>query len=134
MKNLFTSMVFVIAVITGSMPAAGASDTMKPITGKPVIDSPELLEWPYDRGVLKPNLNDPTSNVLHDLHAGISSCELVFSSEGNYHPALKDIWPIFLAKFKDRPLQKLDLYYESSGGRCAARSSGGPVRESERHL
>lgn len=74
------------------------------ITGKPVIDAPELLEWPYDRGVLSPNLNDPTSNTLHDFHGNLSSCDLVLSTEGNYHPALRDVWPIFLAKFKDQPL------------------------------
>jgi hypothetical protein len=78
---------------------------MNPITGHPVIDAPALLDWPYDDGILVPNLNDPTSNTLHDLHGKIASCELVFSTEGNYHPALKDIWPIFLAKFKDRPLR-----------------------------
>ena len=78
---------------------------MRPITGKPVIDSPELLEWPYDEGVVIPNLNDPTSNLVHDFHARISSCELVLSSEGNYHPALVEIWPLFLAKFKDPPLR-----------------------------
>jgi hypothetical protein len=61
------------------------------------------LEWPYDGGVVTPNLNDPTSNSLNDFHAEISSCEIVLSSEGNYHPALKDIWPIFLARFKDHP-------------------------------
>jgi len=78
---------------------------MAPIKGKPVIDGPALLEWPYDGGIVTPNLNDPTSNTLHDYHAEISSCDLCFSSEGNYYPALKDVWPIFLAKFKDRPLR-----------------------------
>ena len=83
----------------------GAFSEMRSIKGKPAIDSPELLEWPYDGGVVTPNLNDPTSNTVHDFHAGFSSCELVLSSEGNYHPALRDIWPIFLAKFGERPLQ-----------------------------
>jgi hypothetical protein len=83
----------------------GAFSEMRSITGKPAIDSPELLEWPYDGGVVTPNLNDPTSNTIHDFHAGLSSCELLLSSEGNYHPALRDIWPIFLAKFGERPLQ-----------------------------
>jgi len=85
---------------------------MRPIIGKPVIDSPELLEWPYDNDTVTPNLNDPTSNTLHDFHADISSCDLCFSSEGNYHPALRDVWPIFLAKFKDRPLQ--NWFYTTS--------------------
>ncbi|MHB8069467.1 MAG: substrate-binding domain-containing protein [Desulfobaccales bacterium] len=85
---------------------------MPPITGKPVIDAPLLLDWPTDRGLLVPNLNDPTANTLNDFHAQISSCDLVFSTEGNYHPALKDIWPVFLAKFKDQPL--LNWFYTTS--------------------
>lgn len=85
---------------------------MPPITGKPVIDAPRLLDWPADRGLLLPNLNDPTANTLNDFHAQISSCDLVFSTEGNYHPALKDIWPVFLAKFKDQPL--LNWFYTTS--------------------
>ena len=85
---------------------------MKPITGKPVIDAPELLEWPYDHDTVTPNLNDPTSNTLHDFHSEISSCDLVLSSEGNYYPAVRDVWPIFLAKFKDRPLR--NWFYTTS--------------------
>ncbi len=74
------------------------------ITGKPVIDAPLLLEWPPDRQATHPDLSDPTSNVLYDFHADLSSCDLAFSTEGNYHPALRDLWPLFLAKFTDRPL------------------------------
>jgi len=74
------------------------------ITGKPLIDAPALLEWPTDRKTGLPNLNDPTSNVLCDFHGCLSDCELFFSTEGNYHPALQEIWPIFLAKFKEQPL------------------------------
>ena len=92
--------------------ATGAFAEMRPITGKPVIDSPNMLEWPYDSDTVTPNLNDPTSNTLHDFHGEISSCDLCLSSEGNYHPALKDVWPIFLAKFKDRPLQ--NWFYTTS--------------------
>ncbi len=77
---------------------------MPQITGQPVIDAPLLLEWPGDREVTHPNLSDPTSNTLDDFHGVISACDLAFSTEGNYHPALRDLWPIFLAQFKDRPL------------------------------
>ncbi len=70
------------------------------------------MEWPYDSDTVTPNLNDPTSNTLHDFHGEISSCDLCLSSEGNYHPALRDVWPIFLAKFKDRPLQ--NWFYTTS--------------------
>ncbi len=94
-----------VGILTVSLTATGSFAQMTPIKGKPVLDAPELLEWPYDGGIVSPNLNDPTSNTLHDFHAQISSCDLVLSTEGNYHPALKDVWPIFLDKFKDRPLQ-----------------------------
>jgi hypothetical protein len=76
---------------------------MQEITGSPVIDTPQLLDWPADPGVAMPNLNDPTSNTLFDLHGVISSSDLVLSTEGNYHPALHDVWPIFLSKFEERP-------------------------------
>lgn len=74
------------------------------ITGKPVIDAPTLLDWPADQGTVIPNLNDPTANILNDVHAQLTHCDLVLSTEGNFHPALKDIWPQYLAKFKDQPL------------------------------
>jgi hypothetical protein len=85
---------------------------MPAITGRPIIDMPQILEWPTDRGVVEPNLNDPTSNTLFDLHGETSSCDLVLSTEGNYHPALHDIWPMFLSKFKDRPLK--NCFYTTS--------------------
>ena len=92
--------------------ATVASAEMPAITGNPVIDAPALLEWPYDSGTLTPNLNDPTSNTLNDGHGAISDCDLVLSTEGNYHPALHDVWPLFLAKFKDRPLR--NWFYTTS--------------------
>lgn len=102
----------VILVVLLCSLAGNAMAELPQITGKPVLDAPPLLEWPTDRGTLSPNLNDPTSNILYDFHAQISSCELVLSTEGNYHPALADIWPIFLAKFKDRPLK--NWFYTTS--------------------
>jgi len=83
-------------------PAAHAE--MPNITGKPVIDAPPILEWPLDGGVAKPNLHNPTSNTLYDLHGKVDGCDLVLSTEGNYHMALRDVWPLVLAKFKDDPL------------------------------
>ena len=115
-----------LGIITLSLFATGGFAEMTPIKGNPVIDAPDLLEWPYDGGTLEPNLNDPTSNTLHDFHARISSCDLVLSTEGNYHPALRDIWPIFLAKFKDRPL-RTGSYDEPTHCRGAARSPGCPI-------
>lgn len=112
MSMLSKSLRMSIGILILSILAGGGFAEMRPIRGKPVIDAPALLEWPCDGGTLEPNLNDPTSNTLHDFHAGLSSCEIVLSSEGNYHPALRDIWPIFLAKFKDRPLQ--NWFYTTS--------------------
>lgn len=77
---------------------------MPKITGKPVIDTPAVLEWPLDRGIATPNLHNPTSNTLYDLHGKVDSCDLVLSTEGNYHMALHDVWPLVLAKFPDNPL------------------------------
>jgi hypothetical protein len=86
-----------------ALPVVAAAVVPK-ITGTPVIDAPPQLDWPLDQGILIPNLNDPTADLLHDLHGEISAADLVLSTEGNYHMALKDIWPAFLAKFQDAPL------------------------------
>jgi hypothetical protein len=85
---------------------------MPKITGKPVIDAPQVLPWQTDQETVTPDLYDPTSNMLLDLHGVVSSCDLVFSTEGNYHPALYDIWPIFLSKFRNYPLQ--NVFYTTS--------------------
>lgn len=112
MSSLSKSLRLILGVVILSIFSTLGFSEMTSIKGKPVIDAPALLEWPYDCGIVTPNLNDPTSNTLHDFHAELSSCELVLSSEGNYHPALRDIWPIFLAKFKDSPLQ--NWFYTTS--------------------
>jgi hypothetical protein len=88
----------------GALRPNAAPAGLPAISGKAVIDAPALLDWPYDGGLVQPNLNDPTSNTVHDLHARITDCDLVLSTEGNYHPALQEYWPIFLASFGDRPL------------------------------
>jgi hypothetical protein len=85
-------------------PASAAYADMPTITGKPLIDTPSVLEWPLDNGLAVPNLHNPSSNMLYDLHGKVDSCDLVLSTEGNYHMALHDIWPLVLAKFKDDPL------------------------------
>lgn len=112
MIGLNKFLMLVVGIVSLPFLSTGGFAEMVLINGKPVIDAPRALEWPYDRGVVSPNLNDPTSNILHDFHGDLSSCELVFSTEGNYYPALRDIWPIFLAKFKDRPLR--NWFYSTS--------------------
>lgn len=92
--------------------ASSAFAAVPAIHGKPEIDAPKLLDWPADRGVVQPNLNDPDADTLNDLHGTISSCDMLFSTEGNYYPALHDIWPIYLSKFKKEPLH--NAFYTTS--------------------
>lgn len=92
---------FGISVLSCS---TGAFADMPTITGKPVFDSAPILEWPLDNGNKTPSLHNPTSNTLYDLHGSVDSCDLVFSTEGNYHMALHDVWPLVLDKFKNDPL------------------------------
>lgn len=92
-------------LLTGLALASAAHAEMPKITGKPVIDAPPMLEWPLDGGAAKPSLHNPTSNALYDLHGKVDGCDLVLSTEGNYHMALHDVWPLVLAKFKDDPLR-----------------------------
>jgi len=98
--------------VSGFMLAMAAFAGTPAITGKPVIDAPQILEWPLDGGAATPSLHNATSNTLYDLHGKVDSCDLVLSTEGNYHMALKEIWPLFLSKFKDDPLHNV-LYTTS---------------------
>ncbi|MFL6650752.1 MAG: substrate-binding domain-containing protein [Sulfurifustaceae bacterium] len=72
---------------------------MPTITGKPTVDRPQLLAWPRDSVSGAPDLSEPTANVLSDFHAHITRCDLVLSTAGNYHMALKELWPIYLERF-----------------------------------
>jgi hypothetical protein len=74
-------------------------DQMPEITGTPVIDMPKILDWPVDGGTREPSLSEPTANLTYDLHAGISQCDMVLTTAGNYHMALKDLWDLYLTKF-----------------------------------
>ena len=75
------------------------------ITGSPEIDTPQLLDWPLDIPSTTPDLSEPTSNRIYDLHARISNCEdtnVVLSTAGNYHMALRDLWyDYYLPKTQD---------------------------------
>lgn len=65
------------------------------ITGEPTVDKPPLLEWPLDIRSEDPDLSEPTANNINDLHARISKCDdinVVLSTAGNYHMALRDLW------------------------------------------
>ncbi len=103
MINVKSLLVVSLTLLIGACLTATAH-ARPTITGKPVIDRPPLLAWPSDQGTLEPNLDDNTANTVNDLHSRIDDCDLVLSTEGNYHPALHDIWPVFLAQFKGTPL------------------------------
>ena len=62
------------------------------ITGAPLIDRPALLNWPDDQPALQPDLTEPTANTLSDLHGSVGGCDMVLSTAGNYHMALRDLW------------------------------------------
>jgi hypothetical protein len=88
-------------------------DQTPPITGKPVIDAPKILEWSIDAGIQEPSLSEPTANLVNDLHANISQCDMVLTTAGNYHMALRKLWGLYLTKFPaDNPLQ--NWYYTTS--------------------
>ncbi|MDA8172884.1 MAG: substrate-binding domain-containing protein [Nitrospiraceae bacterium] len=81
-------------------------DTIPAITGRPVVDGPKILDWPSERGGQEPSLGEPTANLVNDLHAGISQCDMVLSTSGNYHMALGELWDLYLKGFPaDAPLR-----------------------------
>ena len=102
MIKLFMSASVAILFMTLSLNAFAA---VPAITGSPEIDTPQLLDWPLDIPATSPDLSEPTSNRIYDLHARISNCEdtnVVLSTAGNYHMALRDLWyDYYLPKTED---------------------------------
>ena len=89
------------------------SEGIPPITGVPVIDAPRILDWPADTGTQEPSLSEPTANLINDLHAEIRECDMVLSTAGNYHMALRELWELFLETFPpDDPLR--NWFYTTS--------------------
>lgn len=87
---------------------------MPTITRHPVIVTPDtLLDWPPDFPHRTPNLTEPTANRLNDIHAVIAQCDIVLSTAGNYHMALRELWPIYLSKYADGLDIKTWLYTTS---------------------
>jgi len=62
------------------------------ITGTPNVKNPNILSWPTDLTGGGPKLTDKNSNYVMDLHASIKDCDMVLSTSGNYHMALRDLW------------------------------------------
>jgi len=86
-------MLFVFLIITLNVYA------VPKITGKAHIVSPEtLLNWPGDFQGVTPYLTEPTANRLTDLHGQIGQCDMVLSTAGNYHMALREMWQSYLSE------------------------------------
>lgn len=84
------------------------------ITGTPHIVTPDtLLEWPGDFQGTKPYLTEPTANRLNDLHGQISRCDIVLSTAGNYHMALRELWQFYLTQYAE-DLDIKTWYYTTS--------------------
>ena len=100
MKSPFSVRLFLVFVASFFMSlGVGTVSAAPAITGIPVIDAPKVLAWPIDTGLQTPNLNEPTANLLNDFHGELTQCEMVLSTAGNYHMALKDLWVHYLAQF-----------------------------------
>ncbi len=70
------------------------------ITGTATVDSPQLLNWGQDIDNGAPDLTEPTANRLADLHGSFTDCDIVLSSAGNYHMALRDLWyDVYLPRY-----------------------------------
>lgn len=107
-KNLLT--IKVLASLTLCV-FCGFASAAPVITGTPVVDAPKTLQWAFDYGLQQPNINDTNSNVLWDFHGTLDTCDVMLSTEGNYHMALHDIWSVFLSEFKE-PLK--NAFYTTS--------------------
>ncbi len=102
LKNSLATTFLTTALLATSLGAWA----VPPITGKPTIVTPEtLLEWPQDFPVSDPYLTEPTANRLNDFHGQISNCDIVLSTAGNYHMALREMWQVYLKEY----VQNLDI-------------------------
>ncbi|GMR16815.1 MAG: hypothetical protein BMS9Abin31_1200 [Gammaproteobacteria bacterium] len=68
------------------------SYAVPPVTGSPRIDKPLSLYWEQDFIPANPDLTTPSTNMVFDLHAQQSTCDIVLSTAGNYHMALRQLW------------------------------------------
>lgn len=77
--------------------APGAADV--PLNfGTPTIERPPLLAWPQDAAAAV-DLTEGGANTLNDLHGEIGQCDLLLSTAGNYHMALKELWPLYTRRY-----------------------------------
>lgn len=61
-----------------------------PITGEPlIVQHLGKVDWPQEDAVTTPYLTQLSANDINDLHGDLT-CDLIISTPGNYHMALKD--------------------------------------------
>jgi len=66
------------------------SFAVPPVTGAPIIvQHLGKLDWPQDDAVTTPYLTQLVANDINDLHGDVT-CDLIISTPGNYHMALRD--------------------------------------------
>ena len=113
-RIVLTLLIFPVLFSFGRLDKVDASPPL--ITGSPTIDRPQLLNWPRDVGPVKlPDLTEKTANRTFDLHASIGECDLVLSTAGNYHMALRDLWyKEFLPRVEARGLILKNWFYTTS--------------------
>jgi hypothetical protein len=86
-----------------------------PIKGSPVVIAPkELLNWPQDIPQSTPYLTEPTSNRLNDFHGQITDCDMVLTTGGNYHMALRDLWRDYYLPTYAKKLGLKNWFYTTS--------------------
>jgi len=115
-KNTFSVQRLSMAMLSISLLATSLTSlaAVPAITGSQTIVTPAtLLEWPQDFPVGNPYLTEPTANRLNDLHGQISNCDIVLSTSGNYHMALKELWQVYLKDFA-KDLDIKTWYYTTS--------------------
>lgn len=61
-------------------------------SGAPRIDKPNMLHWQRDFPPAPADLTTPLTNMINDLHSHMQNCDIVLSTAGNYHMALKQLW------------------------------------------
>ena len=99
-------------IICGLTLGAGIAHAAPPaISKEPALDTAQVLEWPRDVQPTGPDLTNPTSNMLEDLHGEVGQCDLMFSTEGNYNMALKELWAKYIA---DNPNDGPNRMYSTS--------------------
>jgi len=85
-KRLLLSLIASVTIQSGFVHA------MPVITGQPNEVQPQLLNWKRDFNPSTPDLTEPTSNRIYDLHSHIKECDIVLSTSGNYHMVLGEYW------------------------------------------